>query len=98
MNGKSLEVIDFIMHKESLTAGGSTDKHNAILKAQSLITNLETATSTVPIGRQALSREEFLTNMFIYFKNGVYNSKPALEFIASRSLDHYVTEIGYNSA
>jgi len=84
-NGKSLDAIDFIMHKEK------TDKHNAILKAQSLITNPETPTST-------LSREEFLTNMFTYFKNGVYNSKPALEYIASRSLDHYQIEIGYNSA
>lgn len=105
-DGKSLDVIDFIMfmesrfagHKESLTAGGSTDKHNAILKAQSLITNPETPTSTVPIGRQALSREEFLTNMFTYFKNAVYNSRPAADYIASRSLDHYQLEIGYNSA
>ncbi len=83
-SGKSLDVIDFIMHKEK------TDKHNAILKAQSLIANPET--------QATLSREEFLTNMFTYFKNGVYNSKPALEYIASRSLDHYQAEIGYNSA
>ena len=82
-NGKSLDVIDFIMHKEK------TDKHNAILKAQSLIGNTEIPT---------LSREAFLTNMFTYFKNAVYNSKPAADYIASRSLDHYQTEIGYNSA
>ncbi len=71
------------MHKEK------TDKHNAILKAQSLIGNTEIPT---------LSREAFLTNMFTYFKNAVYNSKPAADYIASRSLDHYQTEIGYNSA
>ncbi|UXE67864.1 MAG: toprim domain-containing protein [Chryseotalea sp. WA131a] len=82
-NGKSLDVIDFIMHKEK------TDKHNAILKAQSLIGNTEIPT---------LSREAFLTNMFTYFKNAVYNSKPAADYIASRSLDHYQTEVGYNSA
>jgi DNA primase len=82
-SGKSLDVIDFIMHKEK------TDKHNAILKAQSLIGNTETAT---------LSREAFLSNMFTYFRNAVYNSKPAAEYIASRSLDHYQTEVGYNSA
>ena len=82
-SGKSLDVIDFIMHKEK------TDKHNAILKAQSMIGSTEIPT---------LSREAFLTNMFTYFKNGVYNSKPALEYIASRSLDHYHVDIGYNSA
>jgi DNA primase len=82
-NGKSLDVIDFIMHKEKVS------KHEAIVKAQSLIGNTEIPT---------LSREAFLTNMFTYFKNGVYNSKPAAEYIASRSLDHYQTEVGYNSA
>jgi DNA primase len=83
-NGKSLDVIDFIMHKEKV------DKHNAILKAQTLISNPET--------QAALSREAFLTKMFTYFKNAVYNSKPAAEYIASRSLDHYQLEIGYNTA
>jgi len=83
-NGKSLDVIDFIMHKEK------TDKHNAILKAQTLIANPET--------QAMVSREAFLTSMFTYFKNAVYNSKPAAEYIASRTLDHYQTEIGYNSA
>jgi DNA primase len=82
-NGKSLDVIDFIMYKEKVS------KHEAILKAQSLIGNTEIPT---------LSREAFLTNMFTYFKNAVYNSKPAADYIASRSLDHYQTEIGYNSA
>jgi DNA primase len=82
-NGKSLDVIDFIMHKEKV------NKHEAIVKAQSLIGNT---------GAAALSREAFLGNMFTYFKNAVYNSKPAAEYIASRSLDHYQTEVGYNSA
>jgi len=84
-NGKSIDVIDFIMHKEK------TDKHGAIVKAQALIGNTNTGTAT-------LSREAFLGNMFTYFKNAVYNSKPAAEYIASRSLDHYQTEVGYNSA
>jgi DNA primase len=84
-NGKSMDVIDFIMHMEK------TDKHQAILKAQSLIGNTTKATAT-------LSREAFLTNMFTYFKNGVYNSKPAIEYITSRALDHYVIDVGYNSA
>ncbi|MCA4897906.1 MAG: toprim domain-containing protein [Cytophagales bacterium] len=83
-SGKSLDVIDFIMHKEKL------NKHEAIVKAQSLISN--------PEPQEAQTREAFLTKMFTYFKNAVYNSKPAAEYIASRSLDHYQTEVGYNSA
>ena len=92
-NGKSLDVIDFIMHKEKV------NKHEAIVKAQSLI-RLRSA-SDGQVGKVEvveLSREAFLGNMFTYFKNAVYNSKPAAEYIASRSLDHYQTEVGYNSA
>lgn len=84
-NGKSMDVIDFIMHKEK------TDKHQAILKAQSLIGNIKPGTAT-------LSREAFLTNMFTYFKNGMYNSPPAKEYLASRALDHYMLDVGYNAA
>jgi DNA primase len=83
-NGKSMDVIDFIMHKEG------SDKHNAILKAQSLISGEST--------REALSREEFLTKMFAYFKNAVYSSKPARDYIAGRAMDHHVLDIGYNTA
>jgi DNA primase len=83
-NGKSLDVIDFIMFKEK------TDKHNAILKAQAMITGESTP--------GALSREAFLTKMFAYFKNAVYNSKPSRDYITSRSLDHHVIDIGYNTA
>jgi DNA primase len=82
-NGKSLDVIDFIMHKEK------TDKHNAILKAQSLISGATPG---------ELSREAFLTKMFAYFKNAVYSSKPARDYIAGRALDHHVMDIGYNTA
>jgi DNA primase len=83
-SGKSMDVIDFIMYKEK------TDKHNAILKAQSMISGESTP--------EVLNREEFLTKMFSYFKNAVYNSGPAKEYIASRSLDHYLIDIGYNTA
>lgn len=83
-NGKSLDVIDFIMHKEK------TDKHNAILKAQSLISGESTP--------GLLSREVFLTKMFTYFKNAVYNAKTAQGYITGRSLDFNTVEIGYNAA
>jgi len=83
-NGKSLDVIDFIMHKEKIS------KHEAIVKAQSLISGESTPGE--------LSREVFLTKMFAYFKNAVYNSKPARDYITGRSLDHHVIDIGYNTA
>jgi DNA primase len=83
-NGKSLDVIDFIMHKEK------TDKHNAILKAQSMISGEAKA--------EEQTREAFLTKMFMYFKNAIYNSPPAKEYLAGRTLDHYVLDVGYNAA
>lgn len=83
-HGKSLDVIDFIMHMEK------TDKHQAILKAGELITG--TASPS-----QKLTRVALLTNMFTYFKNAVHNSKPVREYLESRGLDHSKTEIGYNS-
>lgn len=62
-HGKSLDVIDFIMHREN------QDKHNAILKAASMLNG-----HTVPAATaQAVSnpdsyREITLTKMFTYFK------------------------------
>jgi len=87
-HGKSLDVIDFIMHKENLT------KREAILKAQSLITG-ETETHKQPTAE--LTRIAVLTKMFTYFKNAIHNSKPAKEYLESRCLDFTKTEVGYNS-
>ncbi|QMU63602.1 MAG: toprim domain-containing protein [Flavobacteriaceae bacterium] len=87
-HGKSLDVIDFIMHKESLT------KREAILKAQSLISG-NTETHKQPTAE--LTRITVLTKMFTYFKNAIHNSKPAREYIESRCLDFTKTEVGYNS-
>jgi DNA primase len=83
-NGKSLDVIDVIMHKEKIT------KHEAILKAISMIEGTANQSTT--------TREEFLTKMFTYFKNAVYNAKTAQAYINGRSLDHNTIEIGYNAA
>ena len=87
-HGKSLDVIDFIMHKENLT------KREAILKAQSMITG-ETETHKQPTAE--LTRIAVLTKMFAYFKNAIHNSKPAQEYLQSRCLDNQKTEVGYNS-
>ncbi|MFN7602870.1 MAG: toprim domain-containing protein [Bacteroidota bacterium] len=83
-NGKSLDVIDVIMYKEKCS------KHEAILKAASMIEGTSNQVTT--------TREEFLTKMFTYFKNAVYNAKTAQAYINGRSLDFNVIEIGYNAA
>ena len=93
-HGKSLDVIDFILHKESCT------KREAILKAVELIGGMTTAIntkSTSQIPMDELTRVAVITKMFIYFKNAIHNSKPAKEYLQSRCLDFTKTEVGYNS-
>jgi DNA primase len=87
-HGKSIDVIDFILHKENCT------KHEAINKAVEILGN-----SQEPKGKSVqenLSREQFLGNMYQYFKNAVSNSKPAKDYLQSRSLDFKKIEVGYN--
>jgi len=86
-HGKSLDVIDFILHKESCT------KREAILKAVELIGG--TKANHKPISE--LTRVAVITKMFTYFKNAIHNSKPAKEYLQSRCLDFTKTEVGYNS-
>jgi len=100
-HGKSLDVIDFIMHKENIT------KHEAILKAQEMlnvvksrsagITGESSTGTTKAQPKQEASRTVFLTQMFTYFKNAIHNSKPAQEYLQKRKLDNSKTEVGYNS-
>ena len=88
-HGKSLDVIDFILHKEQLS------KHEAILKAKALIAGGGHPGGVSPA--EQLTRVAVLTKIFIYFKNGMHNSGPAQDYLQSRSLDHTQLEIGYNS-
>jgi len=44
-----------------------------------------------------VGREQFLANMFTYFKNAVHNSPPAKEYLQSRNLDFKKIEVGYNA-
>ena len=90
-HGKSLDVIDFILHKENC------GKAEAIAKAVQLI-NGENASSPV----QQLTRTAILTKMFTYFKNAVHNSKPARAYLESRGLNYEElilsgSPVGYNS-
>jgi len=95
-HGRSLDVIDFIMHMEECT------KHEAIVKAKEMIQmeadpgrsneNHEPRAQLV-----AEERTDLLGRMFTYFKNGVHNSKQAQEYLQSRCLDYQKLEVGYNS-
>ncbi len=87
-HGKSMDVIDFILYKENCT------KHEAINKAVEILGYKEPNKNERY--QQDLSREQFLGNMYQYFKNAISNSKPAKEYLQSRSLDHKKIEVGYN--
>lgn len=87
-HGKSIDVIDFILHKENCT------KHEAINKAVEILGHKEPNKNERY--QQDLSREQFLGNMYQYFKNAISNSKPAKDYLKSRSLDNKKIEVGYN--
>jgi DNA primase len=87
-HGKSLDVIDFVMHQENC------NKHEALTKCTAMITGEATTTGNTG----AISREQFLQKMFTYFKNAVHNSPQAKQYIQSRALDFTKLEIGYNAA
>ena len=95
--GKSMDVIDFIMYRENCT------KHEAILKAQALAGIAEQSTESIrnlpatPVPASDETRSQFLTSIFQYFKNAVHNSKPARDYLESRSLDYRKIEVGYNA-
>jgi len=86
-HGKSLDVIDFIMHKENIS------KAESINKAKEMVTGKkEERQETKDMVHSAI-----LTKMFSYFKNAVHNSKPARDYIEKRGLDYNKLEIGYNT-
>jgi DNA primase len=90
-HGKSLDVIDFILHKENLT------KHAAIKKAVEILGGETKTTAKTKAENTDLQRAVFLEKMFTYFKNAIHNSKPAQEYLKNRCLDFQKTEVGYNS-
>ncbi len=94
-NGKSMDVIDFIMYKENST------KAQAINKAKEIIGYTASAKGghgpSKERYQQDLSKSQFLANMYQYFKNAVSNSKPARTYLESRNLDFKKIEVGYNA-
>lgn len=96
-HGKSMDVIDFILHKESCTKAEAIQKA-AALAGNSITSTTATSTETPALVKPSISREQFLQNMFTYFKNALYNSKPARDYLKLRSLDPLRLEVGYNTA
>ncbi len=95
-HGKSLDVIDFILHKEN------SSKAAAIKKAIELLGENQRVHPPIhpvhPPMKASISKEQILQNMFTYFKNAVHNSKPAQDYIKGRGLDATKIEVGYNTA
>jgi len=104
-HGKSMDVIDFIMHKENCTKHEAINKAIEILGQSPLASDKSeqapeggTSNKTLKTRNQMeLTREQFLTNMFQYFKNAISNSKPAKDYLQTRNLDFKKIEVGYNA-
>ena len=95
-HGKSLDVIDFIMYKENCSKAEAIQKAIEI-SGGNTTTSTTNEITTTPAIKPTVSKEQFLQNMFTYFKNAVHNSKPAQEYIKQRGLDFLNLEIGYNT-
>ena len=88
-HGKSMDVIDFVMHKENATKAEAINKCKEILGHQK--------PNSKERYQPDLSKSQFLANMFQYFCNAVHNSKPARTYLESRNLDFKKLEVGYNA-
>lgn len=99
-HGKAMDVIDFVMHKEGCSKAGAINKCKAILGGD---LNSDLGKGDLRGGNMSrlryvpqLGREQFLGNMFIYFRNAVSNSGAAKDYLKKRGLDHKRIEAGYN--
>jgi DNA primase len=100
LNGKAIDAIDFIMHKEECS------KHEALNKAQELLNHVPTIK---PLNHTLVKTEtintEILSKTFTYFKNGfaLRKDNKGRIYLQNRGLDVDKLEslgigIGYNSA
>lgn len=86
MNGKKIDTIQFIQDKENLS------KHEAIKKAESLISN-----GTQPVIKKPIIQAENLTEIFTKLKPILYSSSKARAYAESRSIYSAKLEAGYNN-
>jgi DNA primase len=95
LNGKAIDQIDFIMHKENCT------KHEAINKAKELLgvsPDIKPTVNTKPMNVNNignLGRIAVLTKLMYEAKESMNRSGKAQEYCKQRSLDNNKLEIGY---
>ncbi|MBP6411742.1 MAG: toprim domain-containing protein, partial [Pseudarcicella sp.] len=86
--GKLIDQIDFIMYKENCS------KHEAIKKAESLITNQSITTPTKPAMTEEINYQDIFTKtQQCYIRND-----KAQEYANSRNINNGKLQIGYNTA
>ena len=85
-NGKAMDTIQFIQDKENLS------KHEAIKKAESLISN-----GTQPVIKKPIIQAENLTEIFSKLKPILYSSSKARAYAESRNIYNAKLEAGYNN-
>jgi DNA primase len=106
LHGKSIDVIDFVKHKEFNHLSKAEAKHEALKKCVSLIPSVQTpspilsvsSVQSVAINTPTLSRIELLQKLFTLFKTSVISSPTAKNYLNSRNLDYSKIEVGYNAA
>ena len=84
--GKAIDQIDFILHKEGCS------KHEAIKKAESLITGI-----TPTQARKPIIKKEDLSDIFSKLKQSLYSSSTARAYAESRNIYSAKLEAGYNN-
>lgn len=85
-NGKAIDTIQFIQDKENIT------KHEAIKKAESLVSNGIQAVIQKPI-----IQVENLTEIFAKLKQSLYSSSKGRAYAESRNIYNAKLEAGYNN-
>src|SRR5690606_28506435 len=93
-HGKSMDVIDFVMHQENGTKAEAINKCKEILGHQK--------PNSKERYQPDLSKSQFLANMYQYFCNAVHNSKPARDYLNQRNIDYKKlasggSPVGYNA-
>jgi DNA primase len=87
LNGKAIDQIDFIKHKENCT------KHEAILKAKAMI-----GAGIIETVNHKNQLKMNYQDIFQGLKQSLANSKKATEYLQSRNINDITLEIGYNPA
>jgi DNA primase len=89
--GKHLDQIEIIQQKEGCT------KHEAIKKAESLITNTITATPIKSIPTMIIEEINY-TELFTKLQQSFVKSDKAQAYAKERNINHAKLEIGYNAS